>query len=177
MTALNNQKASVKLIEERVFFQRTQGQVVISGQGPVVEQEPTFEANVIELGAVLDLTAHISDDGWVTLMLHPSFSELTGIVTSPAGDTAPEINRRELDTTVRVRSGDTVVLSGLMFNRRQSQREGIPLIGRLPFVGFLFRKTNDNVSKREMVLMISPQVQTAGNSGQIVKEAMRELRR
>lgn len=175
ITALNNQKAIVKLVEERVFWTRDQQQVIVTGQGTTVgETQPNYDASIVELGTVLDLTAQISDDGWISLMLHPSFSELEGIKLSPIGDEAPEITRRELDTTVRVRSGDTVLISGLIFERSLRRRYGVPLLSRIPFLGWAFRSTDDEKERRELVLLISPQIQDSASFSRIVDDALQE---
>jgi type II secretory pathway component GspD/PulD (secretin) len=68
------------------------------------------------------------------------------------------IDRRETDTVVRVRGGETIVIGGLMRTRQSSTRSGVPGLRDLPGVGRLFGGASERTEKRELVIFITPRI-------------------
>ncbi|MDZ7277558.1 type II secretion system secretin GspD [Pantoea eucrina] len=70
----------------------------------------------------------------------------------------PTFNTRTVRNSVRVGSGETVVVGGLLDNSRSSGRNSVPLLGKIPLIGALFRASTDKDSKRNLMLFIRPTV-------------------
>lgn len=83
-------------------------------------------------------------------------------------------NIRESDTIVRARSGEIVVLGGLMQNSTSENVEKVPLLGDLPLVGNLFKNKSNDASKKELVILIKPTV-IGADTWQKELERSREL--
>ena len=90
---------------------------------------------------MLSVTPQISADGIIHMNINPSITERTGVATSRLGDQVPIISVRETDTLVRVRQGETIVIAGLMQDRATVDTAKVPLIGDVPVVGNLFKRT------------------------------------
>ena len=71
---------------------------------------------------------------------------------------APVIDRRELDTMVRVRSGETHVLGGLIQTREEKTRTGVPILKSIPLLGRLFSRTTQVEKKSELVIFLTPTI-------------------
>ncbi|MFT4045100.1 MAG: type IV pilus secretin PilQ [Solimonas sp.] len=113
--------------------------------------------------AVLSLTVtpQITPDNRVIMDLNVT-NDSVGSNVSTAGGTAPAIDTRKLDTQVLIRSGETVVLGGI-FQRTQSKSSSkVPLLGDIPLLGFLFRNSDDEDSKRELLVFVTPKVLQEG---------------
>jgi MSHA biogenesis protein MshL len=119
------------------------------------------------LGLQLGITPLISSNGAVTMNIVPSLTRIqreVPIQIPTAGIAAnqtilnPVIDLQELATTVRVQSGQTVVLAGLISKTRKLNDEGLPLLGDLPFLGKLFKHTDSSEETAELVILITPYI-------------------
>ena len=113
-------------------------------------------------GIALDVTPQISADGTIILHIHPTVSEVTDqqkvITVSGESDTLPlafsEI--RETDTIVRAKSGQIIVIGGLMRTSSRTDVFGIPVLRHIPGIGKLFQSTREIETKTELVILLRP---------------------
>ncbi len=110
-----------------------------------------------EVGVILKTTPRINEEtGYVTLELNPSVSTITGYVTNENVN-APKTANREVNTTLRVRSGETIVIGGLLKTDDLMALTKIPILGDLPIFGkLLFQFKNHEKRETELVVMITP---------------------
>lgn len=170
VSTMNNQKAVIKVATDDVFFSQTTQRETLTG---VVTQIVT--PNTITEGIVLDVTPQIGDDA-ITMTIHPSISERLGQVTSPNGDVVPVIAVRATDTVVRVQDGQTVVIGGLMEQRSSRNRSGVPGLQRVPIVGRAFKKADDQETKVELVILLTPTVIVGRRGNQLTPHELELLR-
>jgi type IV pilus assembly protein PilQ len=146
---LDNKTAVIKIIEELAFQELTE----TSGGGSFATTE--FR----EVGVELQVTPHLTRDEMIRLSLKPKFSINTGDVqTGTSGFPQPIIDRREADTTLLIKNGQTVVLGGLRKKDVSQQTNKIPLLGDLPLVGGLFKFEGEETITSELVVFITPRI-------------------
>jgi MSHA biogenesis protein MshL len=122
------------------------------------------------LGLQLGITPQISEDGMVTLHIVPSITKIQGeeTVTIPLTVTEtqdiknPIIALQEFSTTVRVRSGESIILAGLITQSREEEDIGIPVLGSIPGLGNLFKHVEEKLENKELVIFISPVIRGEG---------------
>jgi type II secretory pathway component HofQ len=102
----------------------------------------------------LEILPKLTGDGLITAMLKPVVSTITG--TTPQG--APQISTREVQTMLMVRSGETIVLGGLLEERDLVSMSKIPGLGDLPFFGRLFRSERREQRRTELVITVTPRI-------------------
>lgn len=174
--ALNNQTALLKVVNESVYFTV---EVDVREATLDIPERRTFtsELHTVPVGLVLSVTPQISSGGMVSLNIRPTISRITGFAVDPAprlsgadfDNLVPQIQVREIESLLQVANGNTVILGGLMQNERESQKDGIPGLSRIPKVGKLFSFSSDKVSKTELVIFLKPTVietNTAATQGQ-----------
>ena len=169
VTAMNNQPAIINAGTQDVFFTSTEQR---DPQGFITQTTTTPQ--IITVGVVLSVTPQISADGIIHLSMNPSVTERTGTATSRLGDTVPIVNSRATDTLVRVRDGDTVVIAGLMQDRENTTDAKVPLLGDIPFIGNVFKRTEKQTVKTDLVIMLTP---TLMSPTQVSERTAREIRR
>lgn len=162
IATLNNQVAEITVVTEEVFYTTTPGTVVVGQSGIPIVTEPTFSPDRFSVGIHLAVLPQISEDNHVTMRIVPSITSLVRIETSPSGDTQPVLDRKELTSIIRVQSGETVVMGGLIDEKVDKQTRGVPLLQDIPLLGFLFKRTEDVMQKRELVLFLTPTVMEGG---------------
>ena len=163
LMVINNQTAVLKVVENRVYFS-VQAQIAAGtlGQSPIVAFTTT--QNVVPVGFVMNVTAQIGDDDIVVLNVRPTVSSIIGFVNDPNPDLAkagvaspvPEIQSREFESVMRVPSGQTAILGGLMQDRTDTQRDGLPVLSRIPFFGDAVSYRKDTTRKNELVVFMRP---------------------
>lgn len=148
---LDNETAKFKIISEIPYIELTES----TGGGSFGTTE--FR----EVGVELEVTPHLTRDEMIRLNLKPQFSIETGTVNvGGAGTTYPQpvVDRREADTTLLVKDGQTVVLGGLRKRDVSQQMNKVPLLGDIPLVGALFKFEGENVVTSELVVFITPRI-------------------
>ena len=107
----------------------------------------------LDVGTQLKLTPQISDDGLILMQIHPEVSD--GNIDSQG---LPSESTAEATTYMLVRDSQTIVLGGLIQERESVQVAKVPLLGDIPWLGHLFRKTTKNKTVSELVVLITPHI-------------------
>ncbi len=168
LTVLNNQTATLKVSEDFVYFNVKQDIVPGSTSGALSATSTTTTPQSVSIGFFMSLTAQISDDDVVTLNVRPSISSISRLVPDPnpalisGGVTlvnkVPQIRTREIESMLRIQSGDIAVLGGLMEDRMDNSSGRFPGVGDIPFFGEIFTTRNNASSKSELVIVLRPTV-------------------
>ena len=136
-----------------------------------VELTPFFS------GVALDVTPQINDQGEVLMHIHPTVSDVTDqqkeLSVRGQTDSLPLAlsQIRESDSIVRARSGQVIVIGGLMRQTRKDQDYKTPFLGDIPGLGRLFRSERNQTSTTELVILLRPLVVNDGDWPQLVKES------
>jgi type II secretory pathway component GspD/PulD (secretin) len=105
------------------------------------------------IGIGLNVRARINDDGNVTLRLNPIIQSLTGITNG-----LPQTSSREANTTVMIKDGESVVIGGLIRDQDTRTVQEVPFFSKLPFVGQLFRHTDRDHLKSNVIVTVTPHI-------------------
>ena len=155
---LNNQKGFVKVGEDRTFYSLFSN-VTINQAGVVTPQTTTqnvYQGQQQTFGVVLPVTAQISRDGWVTLVMEPARTQLNGVDTSPDNtQTSPDTNDESISTMLRLRDGQSAILGGLVSDSESKQTNGIPFLSSIPLLGRLARTDASTSTKNELIVTVS----------------------
>lgn len=172
ITALNNQKAVIKLTTKEVSWVSTKTtSTTLSGSDTF-----TTTPQVDEVGIFLDVTPQIGQDGSIIMQIHPSVSEIREISTSPdKTSTKPVIDVREIDTMVDARAGETIVIAGLISDKLLEAKRGVPILGDIPYLGALFSYNKQTRTKAELVIMMTPYFLNAKTIDEIRREHEKRL--
>lgn len=122
---------------------------------------PIFDIKEERVGIYLQVAATVGSDGSVTLSLYPQVSTVTGYL-QVNGASYPQISTREAQTTVRVASGESIVLGGLIRNEDVTLSEKVPVLGNIPFLGELFRHRRTTHNSGQVILTVTPTVLLPG---------------
>ncbi|HNS31493.1 MAG TPA: type II secretion system secretin GspD [bacterium] len=112
-----------------------------------------------DIGIILTVTPHINPAGLVILDVTPEISALTG-TTVPISENvdAPVFAKRSATSRVAIQDGQTIVIGGLMEDRKTEDIKKVPFLGDIPLLGALFRRNNTESSKTELLIFLTPHV-------------------
>ncbi|MDP1653413.1 MAG: type II and III secretion system protein family protein [Rhodocyclaceae bacterium] len=115
-----------------------------------------------EFGVALKFTPTVLANGRINLKVRPEVSELSpeGIGIAEFGTTSrsilPLINTRKAETTVQLNDGQSFAIGGLVKNNVTQNIKAFPILGEIPFIGALFRSSDFQTDKSELVFVITP---------------------
>jgi MSHA biogenesis protein MshL len=186
ISTMNNQKAIFKIGKDEYHI--TNVSVVSNTNASVLNNQNTQDVTLTPFfsGVALDVTPQIADDGDVMLHIHPLISKVSDVDKKfKINDQDQELplatsDIRESDTLVRAKNGQIVVIGGLMETRTEETLSGAPFLGKIPFVGALFRGTSQTSVKTELIILLKPTVvghNTWGDQLQQSSEGMKKLNR
>ncbi len=123
-----------------------------------VQQSPqgqTIQTETATVGITLRVTGKASPDGYITLYVHPEVSSITSFANLGNGISLPQISTRFVDTTIRVKSGETIAIGGLLREQDVYNLQKIPIIGDIPILGQLFRRSEKRKNRSEIVVFVT----------------------
>jgi MSHA biogenesis protein MshL len=161
ITATNNQKAIIKVGEDEYFVTEVSSTTTT---GTSTTTTPEVELTPFFSGIALDVTPQIDKDGSVILHVHPSVT-----VTAEQNKTIQlgteelilplaQSRVRESDTIIRAKSGEIVVIGGLIETYTIDKESKTPLFGDIPLLGGLFKSVSESTQKRELIILLKPVV-------------------
>ncbi|WP_245560600.1 pilus (MSHA type) biogenesis protein MshL [Colwellia piezophila] len=159
ITVTNNQKAVIKVGQDEYFVTNVSSTTTT---GTSTTTTPEVELTPFFSGIALDVTPQISKDGSVILHVHPSVT-----ITEEQNKTIQigsellilplaQSSVRESDTIIRARSGEVVIIGGLIETYKVDIESKTPILGDIPFLGELFKNKSQTSQKRELVIMLKP---------------------
>ena len=117
-------------------------------------QQPITSFEYKNVGVNIDMTARVHQDGEVTLQLKVDISA----VGAPGFQGLPTFNSRTVNSTIRLRDGETNMLAGLILDNERRGLTGIPGLASIPFFGRLFAKNKDEATQTDIVMTLTPHV-------------------
>ncbi len=148
ISVLDNERGFV-LIGERINYP------VLVGYSS--NNSPIFDKQTERVGIYLQVAASISEENKITLSLYPQVSTITGFL-NVNGASYPQVSTREAQTTLRVNTGETIVMAGLFKDEEIKQIERVPILSQIPFLGELFKRRKNSKTSSQVIISITPKV-------------------
>ncbi|WP_249115793.1 pilus (MSHA type) biogenesis protein MshL [Azoarcus sp. L1K30] len=161
LSVLNNQTAMLKVVEEVVYF-LVDASTTAYGDSDREKITATTTPQSVSVGMVMALTPQISADGKVTLNVRPTISSISGFRDDPnpslgaIPNRVPQIRTREIESVLRLDSGEIAVLGGLIEDKLDTGSGRIPVLGAIPVLGELFTRREDSTKRTELVIFLRP---------------------
>ncbi|OAM91875.1 hypothetical protein OH491_28085 (plasmid) [Termitidicoccus mucosus] len=159
---LNNQKGFVKAGDDKTFWS-LYSNITINNNSitPQTTTQKIYQGQRQTFGVVLPVTAQISDDGWVTLVIEPARTDLKGTDVSPDGEqTSPTTADQRISTMLRLRDNESAIIGGLSNETSGEQTRGVPGLSAIKFLGLgkLFRTDAKFTTISELVVTVSVKI-------------------
>jgi MSHA biogenesis protein MshL len=167
ISVLNNQSSVLKVVDNKVYFnlEVTPG-TPATATTPATPASYSTKINTVPIGFLMTVTPQVSEADEITLNLRPTISRITGYASDPNPvlsqnqlvNRIPEVQTREMESLLRVRSGGVAILGGLMQDSRSNNSDEVPGLNRLPMFGNLFKFRDEGSKKTELVIFLRPTV-------------------
>ena len=179
--ALEEDITTNTLSAPRILTLNNQEAAILVGQKyPLIKTDVSTESGKItgstldkyqDIGIQLNVVPQICDKEFINMIIHPAVTSFTETleVKSDSGATLskfPIINTRETETQILIKDGETIVIGGLLKNVKTRGRTGIPFLGKIPIIGFLFQRQTDDIEKVDLLIFITGRILKEGEFDQ-----------
>ena len=145
---------------------------VQSGGSSAIERRIEYK----DVGVILKVTPHISEDGFVTLEINQEVS--TAAQNTISGIDSPIISKRQTETTLMVQDGHSIVIGGIIKHQNNRIHKTVPLLGDIPVIGHLFSYDSITKESTELLIMLTPHVlRTPTDADLITKVFQQKLKK
>lgn len=164
LTVLNNQSAALNVATNEVYFELD---IDVSTTDAGTQTTVDSEIRNVPEGVLINVQPSINlDDQTVSMAVRPTVTRITGFREDPgvafiaAGAGAditsniPIVNVQEMDSIIKVGSGQAVVMGGLLQDRAEGTERGIPVLSEIPVLGNAFKNHTDRIQKTELVIFL-----------------------
>jgi general secretion pathway protein D len=162
-------KTAVLQVGDQVPITTQSAVSVLTTGAPVVNS-----VSYRDTGVILSITPRINESGRVLLDIEQEVSSVSTTTTSTIN--SPTITERRVKTSVVVNNGDALVLGGMIQNSKTITKSQIPLVGDIPILGSVLSNKDNQKSKTELIVLITPHViRNLNEARQVTDEFRREL--
>ena len=116
------------------------------------------EIEFIDVGIQLVVTPTINRDGYVSMKIKPEISSVVRTLTTPTNNQIPIVDTSTAETNVLVKDGTTVVIGGLRKKTKKVENDQVPILGRIPLLGELFRQRDKDDELSDLIVFITPHI-------------------
>jgi MSHA type pilus biogenesis protein MshL len=160
LSVLNNQTAMLRVVENYVYF-KVDSSIAAGNANTNALQSITTTPQTVQVGLTMAVTPEISDNDFVILNVRPTITQISKFVQDPNPEltipnNVPQLRTREIESVLRVNSGDTAVLGGLMEDSIDYNTGRVPLVGAIPLLGEIFTNRANSAQKTELVIFLRP---------------------
>jgi type II secretory pathway component GspD/PulD (secretin) len=149
---LNNKTATIEIAaNEAVAIQSN----ITGGNGT---SQAATTAERYETGVILKVTPQVNKEGYITMLLQPSFTDVQQAAISTASNLVFNPVKRTAITLVRVKNGQTLVLGGLLRSVENKDVRKVPFLGYIPLIGWLFTSETNSRTNTDLVIFITPTI-------------------
>ncbi|MFI5360455.1 MAG: secretin N-terminal domain-containing protein [Elusimicrobiota bacterium] len=150
---LNNKTATIQIsANEAVALITNQS----SAGGALAQQSVTPER--YDTGVILKVTPQINKEGYITMLLQPSYTDVQAAAVSTASNPIFNPVKRQAVTMVRVKNGQTLVMGGLLSSIETKDVRKVPFLGYIPLIGWLFTSDSNTRTNTDLVIFITPTI-------------------
>lgn len=157
IATLDGKKAEIKVTTREPYSEAK----LETGSTNVVGE--TFQ--FIDVGVSLDVTPRINDEEMISMLIRPEISSViaryTGAIQTTDG--VPVVRTSYADTTVLVKNGETIIIAGMIENEKTESEARVPILGRIPLLGVLFRQQVRQNKNRELIVFLTPRIVSGEN--------------
>lgn len=179
----DNKQAVIRSSPKLMVRSGEEAQIEVGNEIPVVtgttQSTDTPNAPITQTvqyrktGVLLSIKPTVQANGVVDLLVNQELSEATD-TSSSSESLTPTINNRQVKTSITLRDGGSVMLAGLISSSKGKGDTGVPILGDLPWIGWMFKSQSTTVNRTELVVMIIPYVIRDFDEAQTLTERYRQ---
>jgi type II secretory pathway component GspD/PulD (secretin) len=156
---ITDKKARVITAPRVLVIDGNEAQVNLGEEVPIpsIDSAGRLTYTFKPIGVILRILPKVNRDGFITTKVEPEVSSVIEFLNTTSGP-VPRIATRKATTTVTVRSGESIVLAGLISAQERKTVLKVPILGDIPILGVLFRSTTTDRAETEVIFIVTPHI-------------------
>lgn len=163
---MNGQTALLSVGRNTNFISKVETTTTPGSSGTAATTTFSVTTQNVLSGVMIGMAPIVNENGEISMAITPIISDLVKLEDRTVGTVGqntiqislPTVDLRELNTTVKIKDGEMVIIGGLIQNRDRTQDNQVPFLGRIPILGYLFKSREMVKEKTELVIMLKPTV-------------------
>lgn len=176
LMVLNNQEAMIKVGDSvPIRTSESTNTNTVNNANPNNGVVVTSGIQMVDTGINLSIRPRVNSGGLVLMDIWQSVNQAvkTSVIGGSSNIDSPTIQKREVESNVAIQSGETIVLGGLIREENTNNKNGVPVLYDIPYIGPLFGGTTRKKNKTELVVLITPRVVNTRQDAQLITEEFR----
>jgi len=175
LMVLNNQEASIKVGDSVPIRTSQSTNTNTIGNNTNNDVVQTSGIDMVDTGINLSIKPRVNSGGLVLMDILKTVNQAikTDVVGGSSNIDSPTIQKREIESSVAIQSGETIVLGGLIKEDNTNNKNGVPVLHEIPWIGPLFGGTTRNKDRSELVVLITPRVVSSRQDAQSITDEFR----
>jgi len=168
ITVMDGAEATIEVIEDQPYKETT----MESGTTNITGVTYLFK----KVGVMLNVKPKINQDGFISCMIKPEISSISAWYDGSAQNGTPVIKKATAETSVMVKDGVTIIIGGLIKDRKDDTDSRVPFLGRIPLIGLLFKQKVESTLNSETVIFLTPRIVTGAEPIQRMRDLKKEIK-
>ncbi len=151
---------SLMVLDNQTAFINVGDEIPVPSRQSISNIDPASptvnEIQFRQTGVTLTVTPRVNNSGLVTMEIRQEVSN--AVTTTTSNIDAPTIQQRQVESTVAISSGETIMLGGLIQDTNSQSKSGVPVLQRIPVLGKLFGQTRNESRRTELLVLLTPRV-------------------
>lgn len=185
-------KAKTLSVPSILTVNNQEAAIIVGTKFPIIQSQTTGDSSTTStsleyyenIGIQLNVVPQVCGDGHIRMMVHPAVTDQIGTASAKTSTGLrdeiplteyPILSTREADTQVIIKSGETIVIGGLLAERDVKSEFKVPLLGDIPYLGWLFRRETTNKEKAELVIFITATLRTSAEAAKHATDIEKRL--
>jgi type II secretory pathway component GspD/PulD (secretin) len=156
IAVMDGQEATIEVVEEQPYKEIG----LESGTTNITQVTYKFKP----VGVQLAVTPRVNDEGFITVQIKPQISSITQWYDGAPQEGTPVVRKALAETTVTVRDGVTIIIGGMIMDRKDTRSNQVPVLGSIPLLGNLFKYQSSSIVKTETIVFMTPRIVSGGES-------------
>lgn len=176
LMVLNNQEASIKVGDSvPIRTSESTNTNTVNNTNPNNGVVVTSGIQMVDTGINLSIRPRVNSGGLVLMDILQTVNQAvkTSVIGGSSNIDSPTIQKREVESSVAIQSGETIVLGGLIREENTNNKNGVPVLYDIPYIGPLFGGTTRKKNKSELVVLITPRVVNTRQDAQLITDEFR----
>lgn len=176
LMVLNNQEASIKVGDSvPIRTSESTNTNTVNNTDPNNGVVVTSGIQMVDTGINLSIRPRVNSGGLVLMDILQTVNQAvkTSVIGGSSNIDSPTIQKREVESSVAIQSGETIVLGGLIREENANNKSGVPVLYDIPYIGPLFGGTTRKKDKSELVVLITPRVVNTRQDAQLITDEFR----
>lgn len=178
----DNSRSTIRSRPRLMVKSGEEASINVGDRVPIITQTATSQltealtqnVSYVDTGVILDVKPIVHASGMVDIIINQELSE--AINTESSAINSPTIRTRSIQTTLSLKDGGSVLIGGLIRSNDGGGERGIPVLGKLPVVGNLFKGQNSEVRRTELMIMIIPYILNSPDEAEDLVDELQENR-